>query len=103
MSVEQDPGFWKWVAGSLITLAGTVWGGFKYVDARFDRKADKHTVNNQINDLKNADTKCLGHIEKLFENAEADRKLTRDLHDAALKEVRDNQAKLIDILARRQR
>lgn len=78
------------IMGSISAIAAAVVGAFKFnqakkeaLDAKFDSKADKEDV-----------TKALTHIEKLYENAERDRKLMRDLHDEAMREV-SNSTKLI--------
>lgn len=76
--------------GSLSAIAAVVVGAFKFnrakkeaLEAKFESKADKADV-----------TKALTHIERLYENAERDRKLMRDLHDEAMREV-SNSTKLI--------
>jgi len=62
-----------------------------WVHRQLDSKADKTEV-----------ARCLGHIESLYKNAEIDRKLTRDLHDSAMKEIHENQTELIRIVAKQQ-
>lgn len=80
---------------SKVIAAGTavivpIWGARTWLEKRFETKADKGDVE-----------KSLKHIEKLYENAEEDRKLTRDLHDKAMERIQINQTQLIDILARK--
>lgn len=90
MSVENDVGFWKWALGAVVAGVGGFFGYHKYLDSRFGKKADKDET-----------ARCVRHIEKLYENAEADRKMTRDLHDKAMEGVRDGQRQIIEILTRR--
>ena len=78
----------KIIAAATPTVAA-VWGARTWIDKRFEKKAEKSDVE-----------KCLKHVEKLYENAEADRKLTRDLHDKAMEAVRGGQSEIIRLLSR---
>lgn len=89
-----ETSFWQWIATSVASVAGALLGYHKYVDGKIAVKADK-------SEMEKGFEKALGHIEKLYENAEADRRLTRDLHDKAMEEVRNNQTTIIGILAGR--
>jgi Mg2+ and Co2+ transporter CorA len=90
MGVESDVGFWKWVAGTVASTFAGLFGYHKYMDGKISKKADKDDVDRSFK-----------HIEKLYENAEQDRKLTRDLHDSAMKEIAQGQRQIIDALTRR--
>lgn len=83
----------KFIAAATAVVA-PIWGARTWLENRFAKKADRADTEKTTN-------KCLEHIEKLYQNAEEDRKLTRDLHDVAMKEVRENQTQLIHILAKR--
>jgi hypothetical protein len=74
------------VLGAAVAIVTPIWGFLKL----WTGKADKSDTD-----------KCLKHIEKLYENAEADRKLTRDLHDKAMESVSAGQRQIIEILTRR--
>lgn len=78
------------LAAKVVAAISAVGAPIAWLYTQLGKKADKEDVK-----------KCLEHVEKLYSNAEADRKLTRDLHDAAMKEVREGQGKIIEILARR--
>lgn len=99
MSVENDPGFWRWVVGGIVGGAGAVWGAFKYIDGRFDKKADKHAVANTLQEVK---TEIALHrqttredIRRLYQNAEADRKLVRDGFDQLSREIHETHITLL--------
>lgn len=62
-------------AAIVAALIGVVWNNV-------NRKLNKHD----------------DHIEKLYANAEADRKLTRDLHDKAMSEVRELHKETRDLI-----
>lgn len=89
MSVDNDVSFWKWVAGGLVSLISGGFGFIKWHQGQMSRKADKDEM-----------TRCLGHIEKLYENAEKDRALTRDLHDKAMTSINEGQRHIIELLSR---
>lgn len=44
MSAENDPSFWKLVAGGIVASVSAAWGGLKYFDSRLDKKADKEAL-----------------------------------------------------------
>ena len=76
----------KVAAAATVVLAPVGW-----LWTQLGKKADKIDLD-----------KSLKHIEKLYENAERDRALVRDLHDRAMSEIRENQSQLIVILGRKQ-
>lgn len=75
-------------------LVGVVWsmltGRIKAIEARLESKADADDVQ-----------KALGHIEKLYANAERDRALTRDLHDKALEKIDSKTQQILDAIRAR--
>lgn len=78
------------VAAKVIGALSAVGAPIVWIYTQLGKKADKAETE-----------KCLKHIEQLYKNAEDDRKLTRDLHDEAMKAVHDGQRTIIDILTRR--
>ncbi len=44
MSAHNDPSFWQWLTGGIVSMAGGLFGYHKYLDGRFSRKADKEDV-----------------------------------------------------------
>lgn len=81
MNGPDDLGFWNKVAvgasSVAVALVGVVWGGIKH-------RLNKHD----------------DHIEKLYVNAETDRRLVRDLHDDAMKEIRELHRDMIEAITR---
>lgn len=69
------------------SVAMSVWGARTWLESKFSKKADKADIE-----------KCLNHCERLYQNAEADRKLTRDLHDKAMEKISENQRTIIGVL-----
>lgn len=64
------------VVAAGVAVVAPVWGARTWLDKRLAAKADKEDTD-----------RCLKHIEKLYENAEKDRALTRDLHDKAMAQI----------------
>jgi hypothetical protein len=81
------------IVGAAAAVGGPIWAVHAYLEKRFSKKADKESCSQE-------NANCLRHIEKLYENAEEDRKLTRDLHDKAMERIQHNQTQLVDILGR---
>jgi len=56
MPIDTDPSFWKWLAGTIGTMAGvfgtTGWGYHKYLDNRISKKADKEQVAESFKEVK---------------------------------------------------
>lgn len=81
----------------LATFCATLWAVFSHskkkqdmVEARFESKA------NQVDMIK-----ALAHIEILYKNAEADRKLTRDLHDTAMTSIHSSTEQILLAIGRK--
>lgn len=74
-------------AGSVI---GAAWGGMVYLNGRFDKKADKDDVK-----------RALSHIEKLYENAEQDRKTLHECVDKLGDQMHENHVELIREIAKK--
>lgn len=89
MSVDTDVGFWKWLAGTLVSMVAALFGYHKYMEAKLDKKADKHTVNNQLQKLEGEQTLQRGHIAKLFDQMREDR-------TAAEQQMRENEQRAQD-------
>lgn len=75
------------VLGALTAVGLPIWGARTWLDTRFSKKADKVVTD-----------KCIEHIEKLYDNAEKDRALTRDLHDRAMQRMEENHRHVIGII-----
>lgn len=85
MAEAPDPNFlqqsWQWMAGIIGALAG----GWKYVDARLERKATKE----ELAELLKRIDKSNEHIEKLYSNAERDRERMSDGFSAIKDDMHD--------------
>ena len=75
------------VFGVGVAVVAPVWLAHNWLNGKFEKKANKVEI--------------LEHIEKLYVNAEADRKLTRDLHDKAMERIQENQLQIIQAVTQR--
>jgi hypothetical protein len=92
MSVESDPGFWKWVAGSVLGAIGGLFGYHKYIEARIDKKADKHVVNNQLQEIKNEQAVQRGHIGKVFDQMRENEQRAQDRHERLMEKIAERRS-----------
>jgi len=88
MSVDNDPSFWKWVAGALLSAGGAVWGFLKYLDGRFDKKADKHTVNNQLSAITNEIGVLRGTQAKIFDQIRENEQRAQDRYERLMEQLK---------------
>lgn len=64
------------VLGAAALVATPIWGFLKL----WDKKADKHTVNNQLNELKLELGVQRGHVGKIFEQMRDMEKVSEERH-----------------------
>lgn len=69
-------------------IGAAIWAGWKFIDAKIEKIYTKIDSKADAADLADAELRAREmaasnsrHIEKLYSNAEADRKQMRDLHD----------------------
>lgn len=87
MSVEADVGFWKWLAGSLVTAVGAMFGGWKWLDAKLDKKADKEEVDAAINEVREEITIQRGHVSKIFDQIRENEQRAQDRHERIMERL----------------
>ena len=67
-----------------------MFGYHKYMESKIAKKADLEEVK-----------RCLGHIEKLYENAEQDRKTVHECVDKLGDQIHANHVEIIKELGRK--
>lgn len=88
MPLDGDSGFWKSVAGAISSAGVTMFGYHKYITGKIDTKADKEDIK-----------RVLGHIEKLYGNAEQDRRTLHECVDKLSDQMHANHVELIKEVA----
>lgn len=91
MSVENDPGFWKWMVGGLVTTIGGAWSGFKYIDARLAKKADKHTVANEFHKVEAEQAVHRGYFTKVFDQMRENEQRAQDRHERLMERLTERK------------
>ena len=78
---------WQWMAA----IGGSLFTGWKYVDAKLEKKADADDVKT-----------CLRHIEQLYKDNERDRERAakdkedmRDFHDEAMRTINSQNTEIL--------
>jgi len=88
MPLDSDPGFWKWVAGGLVSVTGVLWGGIKYVDNRLDKKADKEHVNQEFGEVRVELQWQRENVAKLFDQIRDSDQRAQDRHERLMERLR---------------
>jgi hypothetical protein len=66
--------------GSAVALVGLCFAGWRWLDAKFERKADKHDVHNKLQELKTELHLQRGHVSKIFDQQREDGQLAEVRH-----------------------
>lgn len=85
----------------VITAGGVVATPIVWLWTKLDKKADKHTVNNQLQEVKNEAALQRGHIAKLFDKLEEHARRDEETHREMLKTMSDNHAELLREMGRK--
>lgn len=80
----------KVVAAGAVVVA-PVFGVYKWIDSRFDKKADKDTVKEAFEKVDAELTIQRGHIGKIFDQMREGEKDARDRHEELLKALYQNK------------
>lgn len=103
MSIDTDAGFWKWVAGSILTAGGAVWGFFKYIDSRLDKKADKHQVKSDLQTVTNEIATVRTNQAKVFDQIRENEQRANDRDERFRTHVDEKFDRLTDLIQTRMR
>lgn len=77
---------WTMVGGAG-TLLGAVWGGIVYVNGRFDKKADKETVNQEFGEVKGELQTQRTTLGKVFDQIRENEQRAQDRHERLLERL----------------
>jgi len=75
------------VAGFFLTIGATIWGGMKYIDSRFDKKADKDAVKASFDDINEELGTQRSHIAKIFDTITANERRAQDRHERLMERL----------------
>lgn len=80
MSDGADPGVLAKLAAAAASLFATAFGYHKWMDGKLAKKADKHTVNNELHAVKTEIGVHREHIGKIFDQLRENEQRAEDRH-----------------------
>ena len=86
------------VIGAAVAVGTPIWGFLKL----WDKKADKHTVVTQLQEVKNEHGIQRAHIGKLFDKLEEHARQDSEQFNKLLEKMGDQHAELLTVLGRKQ-
>lgn len=87
MSVESDVGFWKWLAGSILTAGGTMFGYHKYIESKIAKKADKDYVTTEFTEVRQEVSRLRDMQAKTFDQLRENEHRAQDRHERILERL----------------
>jgi hypothetical protein len=88
MSVENDPGFWKWLAGGIASVGGTMFGYHKFIIGRIDKKADKGAMIEALDSVKTELGRLRDNDAKLFDQIRNSDQRAQDRHERLMEKLK---------------
>ncbi len=73
MSSPSDPSIWQWIAGSVASIGGSLFGYHKYMDGKKADKQDIVEIKEELNIQR-------GHIAKVFDSLTAAESKNEERH-----------------------
>ena len=87
MPLDNDPSFWKWLAGSILTAGGTMFGYHKYIESKIAKKADKDYVNTEFSEVKQEIGRIREVQAKAFDQARENEQRAQDRHERLMERL----------------
>ena len=88
------------VAGGFAAV-GAAWGFWKWLDGKFGKKADKHTVNNDVQAVRNEQLLQRGYFKDVFEKMETHARRDEELFREVMGSMSSNHAEILRELGRK--
>lgn len=95
--IDNDPTFWKWLSGIILGVMSIPMG---WLFKKVTNAASKEELAEAIKHSAGSEKRILGMIEKLFENAENDRRRVNDNLSKLHSNLHDMHIDLIDRINR---
>lgn len=73
---------------SVSSLLGGAWGGFVYLNSRFDKKADKEAVNKEFGELKEEISLQRERIVNVYEQIRENEQRAQDRHERLMERMK---------------
>lgn len=76
------------VLGAAAAVITPIWGGYKWVDGKLERKADKEDVNRSFEDLNDELATQRTNISKIFDQIRENEQRAQDRHERIMEKIR---------------
>jgi cell shape-determining protein MreC len=87
VSAHNDPGFWQWLLGGIASVATGLFGYHKYIDGRFDQKADKKDVVHEFHEVREELWRQRDVQAKIFDHLREDSQRSTDRHERLMERI----------------
>lgn len=87
MSVENDPGFWKWLVGVGGSASLAIVGAWKFIDAKLEKKADKDSVVTEFVEVRKELGVLRGNQGKVFDQIRENEQRAQDRHERLMERL----------------
>jgi hypothetical protein len=91
MSVESDVGFWKWIAGGIVSAFGTLFGYHKFIDGKIAKKADKSVVEAGFRRVETELERSRDVQAKLFDQMRENEQRAQDRHERLMEHITERR------------
>jgi hypothetical protein len=81
----------KVIAAGVAVIA-PAWGAWTWLDKRFEKKADKHQVNNALQKIENEMTIQRGNVGKLFDQIRDSDQRAQDRHERLMEKIAERRS-----------
>lgn len=87
MSVDNDVGFWKWLAGGVVSAASGMFGYHKYIEGKIAKKADQKDVAEMERGFKEEFATHRGYFAKVFDQMRENEQRAQDRHERLMDKI----------------
>ena len=81
MPIENDPGFWKWLVGSIVGGGTAVFSYHKWIESKIAKKADKSEVDADFSSVHVELRTQRGTLAKVFDQIRENEQRAQDRHE----------------------
>lgn len=88
MPLDNDVGFWKWLAGGIVGVVSGGFGYHRYIDAKIAKKADKLDVDDKFEEVRTELIRQRDNQGKLFDYLRDSDQRAQDRHERLLERMK---------------
>jgi uncharacterized NAD(P)/FAD-binding protein YdhS len=88
------------IVGGAVAV-GAAWGFWKWLDSKMGKKADKHSVNNDMQSVRNEQLLQRGYFKDVFANMEQHARRDEELFREVMSTMHTNHSELLRELGKK--